>query len=479
MKITWRILLAFLVFLTIGFYLQAHSLLKDLRPRYLEALEETLIDTSRLLSAQLEKKVSNGRVDTKDLAASLAAIKDQKFSAQVYGMEKTTVKLRVYVTDDKGKVIFDSDDGRDLGKDYSRWNDVYLCLKGRYGARATRKNQEDPNSSTLYVAAPILQKGKILGVVSVGKPSDSVNLFIQTARRKALFTSLIIFFSILAMTLGVSLWIARPVKKLIEYANGVKDGRRAALPDLGQNEMGDLGRAFENMREALEGKKYVEEYVQLLTHELKSPLSAIRGAAELLEEKMPPTERRKFLKNIQSETARIQDIVDRLLLLSSVESRRSLENIEAVDLPHLIEEVVESFQAKSRAQKISILTRIPTGLPVEGDPFLMRQALANLLQNALEFSPPKSKILVSAQNQGKMIEIRVEDSGPGIPSFALDRVFEKFYSLQRPDTGRKSSGLGLSLVKEVASLHGGAITLENRPEGGARAILSFPLQPLT
>jgi two-component system sensor histidine kinase CreC len=143
----------------------------------------------------------------------------------------------------------------------------------------------------------------------------------------------------------------------------------------------------------------------------------------------------------------------------------------------MTDDLLNSLKSADLSKKITFLNEIPQSTTIEGDPFLIRQALANLIQNAVAFSPTKGKIIISSQKSDTRLEIRVEDEGSGVPSYALERVFEKFYSLQRPDTGRKSSGLGLSLVKEAASLHGGEARLENRPEGGARAILSLPLRP--
>jgi two-component system, OmpR family, sensor histidine kinase CreC len=476
MKITWRILLAFLVFSSAGFYFLVHWMLRDLRPRYMEAVEETLVDTSRLLAAQLEADVNNGKIPTENLQKAFAEAYRQNFSAQIYDLNKTRVNLKVYVTDAKGIVIFDSR-GLDEGKDFSHWNDVFKTLKGQYGARSTRTDPNDPGTSMMYVAAPIRLSGKIFGVVTAAKPAESIRLFLINARLKILFTALPVFLAVLAMTLVVSLWITRPIKRLTDYAKAVGEGKRVALPALGNNEMGDMGRAFEEMRVALEGKKYVEQYVQLLTHEIKGPLSAIRGAAELLEGKMPTEQRKKFLENIRSENARIQEIVDRLLLLSTLENRKTLEKAEEIDTKKMMAEVLASFKSAGLSKKIAFINNIPEDLQLIGDPFLLRQALANLVQNAFEFSPAGDCIQISAEKVDSTVEIRVEDNGPGVPSFALDKVFEKFYSLQRPDTGRKSSGLGLCLVKEVASLHGGEAHLENRSTGGARAILKLPLHP--
>jgi two-component system sensor histidine kinase CreC len=249
------------------------------------------------------------------------------------------------------------------------------------------------------------------------------------------------------------------------------------LPRLAGREVSDLRRAFEEMRTALEGKNYVESFTQTLAHEIKAPLSAIRGAAELLSEDMPAEQRERFLSNIRQEGTRIQQIVDNLLQLSALEVRRQLGRVEPVVLGGLAREVVDSWQVTAGKKQLRWELQLAAEARVSADRFLLRQALANLVQNAVEFSPAGGTVAIAVEVVGKGCVIRVVDQGPGIPDFALPRVFERFYSLPRPDSGAKSTGLGLTFVREVVHLHGGDVTVENRPEGGCLAVLSIPLHP--
>jgi two-component system sensor histidine kinase CreC len=113
---------------------------------------------------------------------------------------------------------------------------------------------------------------------------------------------------------------------------------------------------------------------------------------------------------------------------------------------------------------------------VQGDRLLLYQAIANLIQNAIEFSPAGGQIQVRCETEDDdILKLIVEDHGVGIPEYATVKVFDKFFSLQRPDSGNKSTGLGLNFVQEVTILHNGEIKLENRSKKGARATLSLPL----
>jgi two-component system sensor histidine kinase CreC len=117
---------------------------------------------------------------------------------------------------------------------------------------------------------------------------------------------------------------------------------------------------------------------------------------------------------------------------------------------------------------------VPEPLLASGDAFLLARAISNLVRNAIDFAPPHSTVEVAARESGRQVALTVRDHGPGLPPFAQRRVFEKFFSTARPDTGKKGTGLGLAFVKEVAALHGGTARLANHPDGGAVATLTLP-----
>jgi len=263
--------------------------------------------------------------------------------------------------------------------------------------------------------------------------------------------------------------LTRSIERLTAYALRVRDGREGELPLSRAREIAELARAFDEMREALEGRQHVERYTQTLAHEVKAPLAAIRGAAELMDEEMPVEERRKFLGNIRGEAARIQAIIERLLELSSLEARKVLRKTEAVDVREMVSEAMTAVRPAAEARGVRMEVKECEAVKVRGERVLLREALVNLVQNAVEFSPAGGVVRVRCVAEDGRLEFVVEDEGSGVPDYALGQVFERFYSLPRPGTERKSTGLGLTLVREIAHLHGGEAALENRAEGGARA----------
>jgi len=447
-----------------------------IRIRYLESMEESLIDTSVILASLLEKQVVGDRIEPATFRDAFATAYARRFDARVYSIRKTAIDLRVYVTDRNGVVIYDSDGGRDEGRDYSKWNDVLRTLRGQYGARASLLKPDDHASAVIHVAAPIrTADGAIVGVVTVGKPPTYVNQFVRAARQRMFLYAIPFILALGVIGWFGAAWITRPLERLTAHARALRDGRASTPPRLGSPEVHALGTALEEMRDALEGKNYVENYVQALAHQLKAPLSGVRGAAELLQEDMPAADRAKFLANIRAEAGRIQRIVDRMLQLAALEKRKGLEDVERVDLAALVPATVDELRPllEQRGLTVNVAT---APAAVEGEKFLLAQALVNLLHNAAEFSPAGATIDVALTTGADRARIEILDRGPGVPDYALPRVFERFYSLPRPDTGAKGTGLGLSLVREIAQLHGGAVALDNRPDApGARAVLELPL----
>ena len=475
MKLAGRIFLAYLLISIVCFSYPVSHFIKDLRMFILEGMEDPLADQATILAEFIGKQMEQERFDPETLYKTFDDVTSRLLHAKIYSFHKTRVDSRVYITDTSGRIIFDSADRKNIGADYSRWKDVSRTLKGEYGTRTTRANPADPNSSVLYVAAPVMVRGTIAGVLTVAKPTTNVNAFLSKEKPRML--NQWYFAAALAIVLSfiVSLWLTHPIKRLTRYANDVRDGKRVELPPMGRSELRDMGLALENMREALEGKRYVEQYIHTLTHEIKSPLSAIRGAAELMDEQMPDEKRARFLSNIRTEAGRIQNLVDRMLELSELESKKTLRNVEPVSVNALVKTVLESKEPMLSRKGLVVAFESDDDLQVQGDPFLLHQALSNIIQNAIDFSPVDGRVEISAGvDDGKLL-LTVDDEGPGIPEVCADKVFDRFFSLHRPDTGKKSTGLGLNFVKEVATLHNGEIRLENLPGKGLRAALSLPV----
>ncbi|MBL9201999.1 MAG: two-component system sensor histidine kinase CreC [Opitutaceae bacterium] len=459
MRIRTAIFTVYVAASALGLAVLMGFVLRDVRLRYVESMRRTLADTATVLAALLESGGAKASGD--DLAAA--------WRDDLPALARTSGTLRVYVTDVRGRVLYDGNGGRDVGKDYD------IPAPAAASAEETGPEITSIVQGELRVLAPVKRGQAMVGYVGVGRPLVSVADAIWRARvRLALGAGAVALVLVIA-----GWWIAskltHSLERLTTYAQTVRDGQAARPPASRAKEIAALSRAFEEMRVALEGKAYVERYTQALAHELKAPLSAIRGAAELLGEEMPREERARFIANLRAESARVQRVVDQLLELAALEARRGPAEQAEIDLRGLAEESVAALRGVAEVRGVT-LALVPGAKPrVRGERVHLGHAVGNLIQNAIEFSPAGGTVDVEVAVEAGRAICRVDDAGPGVPAYAVGRVFDRFYSLPRPDTGRKSSGLGLSIVREVALLHSGEATLENRADGGARATLALPL----
>jgi two-component system sensor histidine kinase CreC len=451
-KIRTAIFVVYVAASALGFAVMMALVLRDVRLRYVESMRRTLGDTAALLAAFAAPDAPDG-----DWTARLATLPAQ------------ADLLRVFACDRDGRVRFDSA-RRDVGQVY-RWT-----MTG--GGRTASENYTVVNvaevGNELRVATPVRRAGELVGWVGVGRPLASVVEGVRAARWRLAWSAGAIALVMVAAGWWIATRLTRSLERLTTYVQRLRDGRAEPPPASRATEIAALARAFEEMRDALEGRQHAERYTQTLAHEVKAPLAAIRGAAELLDEDMPPEQRRKFLANIRGETARVQVIIERLLELSSLEARKALRQTERLEVAALAAEAAAAMRPAFEAARVTLAIGGVEPVWLRGERVLLREALVNLLQNALDFSSVDGVVTLRVESTSGRGVFTVEDGGPGVPDYALTRVFERFYSLPRPGSGRKSTGLGLALVREIAHLHGGEAALANRSEGGARATLSLP-----
>jgi two-component system sensor histidine kinase CreC len=471
-----RVTLFFIAFIiTLGFYQLTRHFLAEVEPQTFQATEEVLVDIAHLLAESVEKDVARGELRADDLRETFSEAHKRRFKATIFEHVKSRIGINVYLTDREGIVIFDSDGGVREGQDFSSKRDVALTMAGSYGARSSRDEDGDSTSSILYVAAPVGNPESPYGVLTVFKPQADVFPLVEE-RRRIIYTACgLIGGGVLFLIAAVFLWLFHPIGKITDYAWAVERGERPMKPKIGiGREVNTLARALDSMRDALEGRQYAERYIQTLTHEMKSPLAAIRGAAELLDEEMPLETRKRFLNNIIEETARSERLINRLLELSAIESRTSLEKPEDLDFATILQTAIDQAKAHAEIARVSLETTVPDQpVRIRGDAFILRAAILNLLENAIDFSPRGGSIRIDLQAGEGVVTLSIRDHGPGIPDYARERIFDRFYSLRHHTVGRKGTGLGLTLVKEAAELHGGTIRLEAPEDGGTLAVLTL------
>lgn len=271
----------------------------------------------------------------------------------------------------------------------------------------------------------------------------------------------------------------RPVERMRAEAAAIsasEPGRRLPRSGTG-DEVARLGETLNEMLGRLEQALQRERrFVDEASHELRTPLANLRTELDLaLRRSRSVEELEAALRSAAEETDRLARLAEDLLVLARADRGRAPVRREPVDLGELVGGTVEAFAVRAAKAEVSIETRVPHGLRASLDPLRIRQAMGNLLDNALRHTPPGGTVTVDVGHANGFVSLEVRDTGEGFPAAFLLSAFEPF---TRPDASRSredgGTGLGLAIVRAVAEAHGGAAEAENRPEGGASITLRIP-----
>jgi signal transduction histidine kinase len=215
-------------------------------------------------------------------------------------------------------------------------------------------------------------------------------------------------------------------------------------------------------------------FIANASHELRTPLTLIQATTEIGLRARPEEEQAEVLQDILDETGYMNQLVDDLLLLSRLDTRRLQLKRQVINLAELLQDVYNLAEKIAQPRQVAVQLGSTAG-SIWGDPVRMRQVLLILIDNAIRFSPPGSAIRLETQAQGKYWNILVIDHGRGIPAKDLPHLFERFYQVQQSgDDMSRNSGLGLSIAKGLVEAQGGTIRLESQPDQGTRATLILP-----
>ena len=332
-----------------------------------------------------------------------------------------------------------------------------------------------PPSVFLFLAEPVRDRERVRGAVYVTRSTTPVLQEMHRIRRGlTLVLGLALAFTA-GMTLLLAWTISRPLERLAHAARRIAAGDHGLdVPVAGGGEISELAEAFREMTRKLEARhRYISAFAADVAHEFKSPLTSIRGAAELLAEGAADDldARQRFLENIALDAARLDRLVSRLLELSRIDA--SEESPVLVELELLVRRAVERSQGPDGSVELDYTSSIPV---IFARPADLETALLNLLDNALKFSPPDVpvRVLVSGRAGERFVTIAVEDRGAGIPDSHLSRIFQRFFTT---DADRSGTGLGLAIVKSVVEALGGSVEVRSVVGEGTRFTLRLPARP--
>jgi two-component system phosphate regulon sensor histidine kinase PhoR len=285
---------------------------------------------------------------------------------------------------------------------------------------------------------------------------------------------------------GKYYWEALRVPQFVELVKKVREEKADMSAELKFNNRAFLCRAaylasrkgviitFFDMTDIQNVVRMKKDFILNVSHELRTPLTAVKGFAETLEGEVSPAGR-EYLGIIRRNTDRLIRIIEDMLTLSELEEKPALMAVETVDLRRLADHVIAIFEPRAREKNLTIDLRADEPLPaIKGDPFRLEQMLINLIDNAVKYTEKGSVAVILRWEDGRAV-VEVNDTGIGIPAEHLNRIFERFYVVDRSRSRKLGgTGLGLSIVKHIVSLHGGEIDVESTEGAGTRFLIRLP-----
>ncbi|MEG0071172.1 MAG: HAMP domain-containing sensor histidine kinase [Raoultibacter sp.] len=340
-----------------------------------------------------------------------------------------------------------------------------------------------PSSRSNVVTSSITVAGKTVGTVRMWVPGSELMLGSSDMMFREQSYQAMIFAAVLAiiLALGIGFLFARglvnPINRMTKTAKAIKKGDLSARTGLtGDDEVARLGETFDEMAESIENDRELERRLTTdVAHELRTPLMAIQSTVEAMVDGVfePNADR---LETVNSEVQRLGRLVEALLKLSRLENRSSPMNKEIINVGELISGIIATHEAFVSDSGLTLVYEKEDDVFVCGDADMLRQATANLVSNAVRYTPEGGTITVKVAKGDLMASIMVQDTGIGLSPEEIKMVFSRFW---RADAGRDRAsgglGIGLAVVKEIVDRHGGWVRVEGKKEEGACFTMFVPL----
>jgi two-component system, OmpR family, sensor histidine kinase ChvG len=385
--------------------------------------------------------------------------------------------------------------GFDNGKEFA---EVAAALNG---ASVSVVRVNEAREIIVSVAVPVQRYDSVLGSLVLSTRGGEIDAVLRNERKIVLFTFLVAAMVAILLSVALAGHIAEPIRRLASSAEHVRRGvnRRVMIPDFTsrRDEIGHLSGALRDMTNSLYNRiDAIEAFAADVAHELKNPLTSLRSAVETFAYTRNDEQRARLIAIITDDVKRLDRLITDISDASRLDAELVRSRAEPVDMAQLLSTVVSLCQETRRPGEPGVTLNVappPKGIDpktaytVLGHDNRLGQVVRNLLDNGRSFSPPDSTVAVRLRRNARLVEIRVEDEGPGLNGDNLETIFQRFYTDRPEGSFGKNSGLGLSISKQIVEAYKGEIWAENRlgkapPNGerpvlGARFVVRIPAKP--
>ena len=405
--------------------------------------------------------------------SGLDQLTEENVAAAMAVVEETGLS-RILVTDSSGRVLYDTRETGGAVGDYVLYAEIVQALMGNDAFTCVYKNGAFRSRAT----SPVLYQNQIIGSVYAYEYDTEQAALISGLQDNLLRLSAVIAVVVLALSLILSRALTIKISELLTAIRKVREGAYSHRAEIhGRDEIAQIGEEFNSLTDRLQVTENARRrFVSDASHELKTPLAAIRLLTDsiLQTDNIDPETTREFVMDIGQEAERLSRITEDLLRLTRLDSG-VLDPPVRVDALPVLEQVMRMMTLVAQERKAELTYDAAGECTVLATRDEIHQVIYNLTDNAVKYSGTGGIVQVSLRREGDWVVLKVTDNGPGIPEEDINRVFERFY---RVDKARSRSaggtGLGLSIVSDTVKKRGGSVEAANRPGGGAVFTVRWP-----
>lgn len=355
--------------------------------------------------------------------------------------------------------------------------------KGKVLVNTQKMDNRTFHRDQLERGLPIIYKDNTVGYIFTGsmivtKLTREEEIFLNNIRTIIILVTLFILTISIIFSYLFSKKLTKPITEISLASKQIESGNyKVRVSSDGKDEISQLSKSFNNMAQSIENSDlWRKQIIADSAHELRTPVTLIQGNLEMILDGVYKADS-SHIQNIYDETLVLSRLIKELQQLSSAESGSMSLNIDRLSISHLIDNTLEIFNAGKSKDNIELINSIDITLPqIDGDEQKLKQVFSNILANAYRYTPAGGKIEIKAEVKNCLVTIRIKDTGSGVPSKDLEKIFERFYrtdSSRNRETG--GSGLGLAISKEIIRLHSGLIHAESQNMEGTTIVVTLPL----
>ena len=467
-----------------GYILMARSPIEPVKK--LSSSRETVVANGRYTPIPATLDLINDIAPPRPVAIAVSKVPDttaRKIAEKILPIMQDTQQVML-----SGMRLLDMDGTVIVGREEIGWSlahipEVKRALNGQYASVIRQRISDQPppplyslsrgTQIRVFIAYPIVDQGRVQGVVYLSRTPTNILKHLYEVREKVAFATVSLVLIAVLLILFVSSTISRPIRELLQQTERVRTGEQRIVQPIRHPvtyEVAQLSESFAGMSQALaERSDYIRRFAAHVSHEFKTPLTAMQGALELLQdhfESMPPEQRNKFMDNLLNDTQRLKQLVNRLLELARADALEPSK--QSSSLPELFKRLLNRYQERGL---VIVLPDSLTSQALAIAPEALDSVLCNLLDNSLQHGA--NQVQVHTQLLAKSLKLSLQDNGDGVSAANRDKIFTPFFTTKRNQGG---TGLGLEIVVSLLRAYGGQIYLGDAP-AGAEFVIELMLEP--